>query len=110
MTIFLHSPIRLSQRPPLSVPIHLRLSDDTSDFYSSLDQLAISFITESIETAKQQPMSKVAPSNSREKLALKQQRLELYITESKMLMAKLGEASNKEEREAILSAMRECSR
>ena len=94
------------------VPITLRLSDDPSDFYSSLDQLAVSFITESIETAKQQPTNKVAvaPSSSREELALKHQRLERYITESKMLMAELSKASTREEREAILSAMRECSR
>ncbi|KAL4079568.1 hypothetical protein J3A83DRAFT_4058884, partial [Scleroderma citrinum] len=78
-------------------------------FYSSLDQMAISFITESIEIAKQ-PMIKTAPPNAREELALKQQRLERFITESKTLMDKLGKTSNKEEREKLLSAMREYSR
>ncbi|KAF9231309.1 hypothetical protein BU15DRAFT_56307, partial [Melanogaster broomeanus] len=75
----------------------------------SLEELAVSFITESIETA-QHPVLKPAPSNKLQQLALKQERLERYITESKALMEKLSRASSKAEKENILNAMRECSR
>ncbi|KAF9225859.1 hypothetical protein BS17DRAFT_699630, partial [Gyrodon lividus] len=75
----------------------------------SLEELAVSFIAESIEAVKQ-PVLKAATSNQREELALKQERLERYIAESKALMTKLSRASNKVEKENILSAMRECTR
>ncbi|KAH7886915.1 hypothetical protein F5I97DRAFT_1927202 [Phlebopus sp. FC_14] len=84
----------------------------SSDVFSrsdSLETLAVSFITESIESAKQSVFRSV-PSNMRHELATRQERLERYIAESKALMAKLNQASNKEEKENILSAMRECSR
>ncbi|KAF8842905.1 hypothetical protein BDN67DRAFT_898233, partial [Paxillus ammoniavirescens] len=75
----------------------------------SLEDLAVSFITESIETVKQ-PVRKAAAINERQELALKQERLERYISESKALMDKLSHASNKVEKESILRAMRECTR
>ncbi|KAG6334964.1 hypothetical protein ID866_4120 [Astraeus odoratus] len=76
---------------------------------TALEQLAVSFITESIETVRR-PVTKEAQANTREQLALKQQRLERYIAESKVLMARLAKASSKEEKDTILAAMRECSR
>ncbi|KAH7923079.1 hypothetical protein BV22DRAFT_1130921 [Leucogyrophana mollusca] len=76
---------------------------------NSLEDLAVSFITETIETIKP-PVLKTVTSNAKLELTLKQQRLEQYISESKALMARLVQARNKEEKENILNAMRECSR
>ncbi|PCH35110.1 hypothetical protein WOLCODRAFT_27644 [Wolfiporia cocos MD-104 SS10] len=82
----------------------------------SLDELAISFITETIQTVNTPPPPAAKPTPPPEKmsqaaekmlLAAKQKRLEQHIAESKMLMAKLGTARSKEERESILSTLRE---
>ncbi|KIK96641.1 hypothetical protein PAXRUDRAFT_292952 [Paxillus rubicundulus Ve08.2h10] len=81
----------------------------TKPIFSTLEDLAVSFITESIETVKQ-PVRKAAALNERQELALKQERLERCIFESKALMTKLSHASNKVEKESILKAMRECTR
>jgi hypothetical protein len=75
----------------------------------SLEDLAISFITETIETVKQ-PVRKAAALNERQELAHKHELLERYIEQSKALMARLSHASNKVEKESILKAMRECTR
>ncbi|KAF5379026.1 hypothetical protein D9615_006073 [Tricholomella constricta] len=92
----------------------------------SWDNLAVSFITETIETIKATPPPTLPPaptakpyqSNSTSatttttklELAAKQRRLEAQIAESKILMAKLGQAQTKQERESILAVMRERSR
>ncbi|KAK7039707.1 hypothetical protein R3P38DRAFT_2410641, partial [Favolaschia claudopus] len=80
----------------------------------SLDDLAVSFITETIQTlvpggggilsAPSTPMS------MKEELAAKQRRLEEHIAESKILMAQLAGARSKQEKESVLRDMRERSR
>jgi len=85
--------------------------------------MAVSFITQTIETIKSQPCPPpppaVAPtkltttSNSnvrREELAAKHKRLEEHISESKALMAKLSQARSKEEKDGIMKIIREKSR
>lgn len=93
----------------------------------SFDDMAISFITETIQTLQpgsptpvipapptQAPISKYHTSQTHTQtkldLAAKQKRLEQHITDSKILMAKLSQARTKQEKDAILAAMRECSR
>ncbi|KAF8893225.1 hypothetical protein CPB84DRAFT_1783478 [Gymnopilus junonius] len=98
----------------------------------SLEDLAVSFITQTIETYKSQPgtptvpasvpMSLEAPSHSstqlsrlqrqeanKLELAAKQRRLEQHIAESKALMARLTQARSKEEKDRILKIMKEKS-
>ena len=121
------SPVVPSNRLPLA-PL-TTASVSTHNF--SLEDLAISFITQTIETIKSQPaptltpttisvqpsikpVSTTQPNNNNNttklELAAKQRRLEQHITESKNLMAKLSQARTKEEKDAILKAMREMSR
>lgn len=120
------SPVVPSNQLPLA-PL-TTASVSTHNF--SLEDLAISFITQTIETIKSQPAPtltpttiSVQPSNkpasttqpnnnntTKLELAAKQRRLEQHITESKNLMAKLSQARTKEEKDAILKAMREMSR
>ncbi|KAG6844475.1 hypothetical protein H0H87_006611 [Tephrocybe sp. NHM501043] len=92
----------------------------------SLEDLAVSFITETIETYKATPTppAPAGPANvptslsqtsnsvavMKLELAAKQRRLEAQIAESKILMAKLSKARTKHERDTILAAMREQSR
>jgi hypothetical protein len=96
----------------------------------SLEDLAVSFITQTIETIKskstptptQTPTTiSIDPSNKSStqfnnktnmklELAAKQRRLEQHITESKKLMSKLAQARTKEEKDTILKAMREMTR
>jgi hypothetical protein len=95
----------------------------------SLEDMAVSFITQTIETIKSQPSTSPSPvvlpaivatkpppptsnsnSNVRLELAAKQKRLEEHISESKALMAKLSQARSKEEKDGIMKAMREKSR
>ncbi|KAH7910111.1 hypothetical protein BJ138DRAFT_985801, partial [Hygrophoropsis aurantiaca] len=76
---------------------------------NDLEDLAISFITEAIETV-QPPVLHSTPPNIINELALKQQRLEQHIIESKALMAKLARARNKEDKENVLNAIREHNR
>ena len=75
----------------------------------TLDDLAISFITEAIQTVK--PLqTRPSPALVKHELAVKQQKLEQHIAESKLLMAKLNSAQTKQERDVILRVMRERSR
>ena len=89
----------------------------------SLDDLAVSFIQETIQTYKTSPqispvavsVSKPKPppqvnSTTRLELAAKQKRLEQEIAETKILMAKLAQARTKHEKDSILAEMREKSR
>ncbi|KAJ7485759.1 hypothetical protein FB451DRAFT_64510 [Mycena latifolia] len=90
----------------------------------SLDELAVSFITETISTlsapalpppptpppaATAKPLAQTTASLKQE-LAAKQKRLEAHIAESKTLMAQLTSARSKQEKERILGVMRERSR
>jgi hypothetical protein len=95
----------------------------------SLEDLAVSFITQTIETIKSKPtptsQTPIAISthpsnkpsthsnnntNTKLELAAKQRRLEQHIAESKKLMTKLAQARTKEEKDTILKAMREMTR
>jgi hypothetical protein len=98
----------------------------------SLEDLAVSFITQTIETIKSKPapiptrppsaISTHPPNkpvstttqsnntNTKLELAAKQKRLEQHIMESKKLMTKLAQAQSKEEKDDILKAMREMTR
>ena len=94
----------------------------------SLEDLAVSFITQTIETIKSKPTpTPIKPpaisthpsnkttaqsnnTNTKLELAAKQKRLEQHIAESKKLMNKLGQARSKEEKDVILKAMREMTR
>ncbi|PPQ92282.1 hypothetical protein CVT25_008590 [Psilocybe cyanescens] len=96
----------------------------------SLEDLAVSFITQTIETMKSKsgsvkttsapvsstsapaPAIKPAPSYSHVKsdLAAKQKRLEEHISESKNLMTRLSQCRAKEEKEEIMKIMREKTR
>lgn len=76
---------------------------------SSLEDLAVSFISETIEGIK--PVLKTtAPMNARHELLQKQLKLEQYISQSKELIARLSRAQSKEEKDDIMCAMREWSR
>ncbi|CAA7267289.1 unnamed protein product [Cyclocybe aegerita] len=61
-------------------------------------------------TAKAVPTSNNGNDRERQELAAKQRRLEMHISESKALMARLSQARNKEEKDSILRVMREKSR
>ncbi|KAF8182048.1 hypothetical protein BJ912DRAFT_978903 [Pholiota molesta] len=94
----------------------------------SLEDMAVSFITQTIETMKSQPASvadapKPAPAPApsapkvvgshadvRLELAAKQKLLENHISESKMLMSQLTRARTKEERDSLMRTMREKTR
>ena len=82
----------------------------------SLEDMAVSFITQTIETIKSKPFAAPPPaakpmnSNVRFELAAKHKRLEEHILESKALMAKLSQARSKEEKDGIMKVMREKSR
>ncbi|CCM00640.1 uncharacterized protein FIBRA_02677 [Fibroporia radiculosa] len=117
-----------SRDPTIKASVSLTRSEVT------LDELAVSFITETLQTIHPPtPISTPAPTpicapdviststpalapalrtSSAEKMALaaKQQRLEQYIAETKALMAKLGEVRSKEEKDQILRVLRERSR
>jgi len=77
----------------------------------SLDDLAVSFITETIQTLKPGPRVPPRPESlqatTKVELAAKQKRLEQQIAESKVLMAKLTQARTKQEKDSIFAAMRE---
>ncbi|KAF9476960.1 hypothetical protein BDN70DRAFT_934620 [Pholiota conissans] len=100
--------------PPPPPPKSSTVSVSAHSF--SLEDMAVSFITQTIETMKSQPTSVPDPAppavsaasragpDVRSELAAKQKRLEEHITESKLLMAKLSLAKTKEEKdEASLS-------
>ena len=129
-----------SSSPPAPSPVVLsnQLSPSKlttvslSAHHFSLEDLAVSFITQTINTIKSEPTPTVPqppsvisthPSNksvststqsnnanTKLELAAKQKRLEQHIAESKKLMTKLAQARTKEEKDAILKAMREMTR
>ncbi|EGO29785.1 hypothetical protein SERLADRAFT_458043, partial [Serpula lacrymans var. lacrymans S7.9] len=78
-------------------------------FSPSMDDLAVSFITETIQTIKA-PAPRIPPSDAKSQLALRQQRLTEYISESKALMAQFERAQNKQEKDRIGSAIRDLNR
>ncbi|KAF8888572.1 hypothetical protein BD779DRAFT_1523749 [Infundibulicybe gibba] len=106
--------------PPPTTPIVLPPPTDPPKI--SLDDLAVSFITETIQTitSKSPPaallqeiqVTKPRTSNATIKveLAAKQRQLEQQIADSKILMAKLAMARTKQEKNSILAAMREKTR
>ncbi|KAK0489147.1 hypothetical protein IW261DRAFT_397272 [Armillaria novae-zelandiae] len=85
----------------------------------ALDDLAVTFITGAIKTAQMSrerriPTSPYRPSSpqaiaAKRELAAKQRRLEQRITESKALIAKLGLARTKQEKDSIMKLLRETS-
>lgn len=95
-------------------PLLTAAPPNTTSGSFSLDDLAISFITETISTLKPPaaapPPRPSSSNNIRSELAVRQRRLELHITESKVLMAQLAGAKSKPEKDRILSVMREKSR
>lgn len=77
---------------------------------SSLEELAVMFISETIEGIKPTVLKPAAPLNTRQEMFQKQLKLEQYITRSKELIAELSQAQSKEEKENIMCAVREWSR
>ncbi|KAG0697604.1 hypothetical protein DFH29DRAFT_945439 [Suillus ampliporus] len=77
---------------------------------ASLEELAVTFISETIESVKPAVLRTTAPLNTRQELIQKQLKLEQYISQSKELIAQLSRAQSKEEKETIMSAMRQWSR
>ena len=119
------SPVVLSDQLPSSQLTTVSLSSHNI----SLEDLAVSFITQTIETIKSKPTptptqtptaissqtsnTPTTQSNNsltKVELAAKQKRLEQHIAESKKLMNKLAQARTKEEKDTILKAMREMTR
>jgi len=109
--------------PASSASVSLGASE-TETF--SLDDLAVSFITETIQTVKSSttlPLARLPPpppsgadptppskATGKSELAIRQQRLEKYIAESKVLMGQLTQARTKQEKDRVLATMRERSR
>lgn len=116
-----------------SVAVQSATPSTTSTF--SLEDLAISFISETIQTAKtqvQEPLQPPQPSKMhvpvaarpafiprlqsygsidvRHELAMKQQRLEQHIAESKALMVQLTQNCSKQEKTRLLEVLREKTR
>ena len=98
--------LRNSPFPSLSVTSHS----------FSLEDLAVSFITQTIETLKPQTQDSALPPpppprvGVKTELAAKQKRLEQQIAESKELMAQFAEARTKQERDSIMALLKEKSR
>ncbi|KAG1877021.1 hypothetical protein C8R48DRAFT_590883, partial [Suillus tomentosus] len=76
----------------------------------SLEELAVTFISETIESIKPTPLKPAVPLNTRQEMFQKQQKLEQYITRSKELIAALSQAQSKEEKEHIMCNVRDWSR
>jgi hypothetical protein len=72
-----------------------------------LEDLAVSFISETIENIQLPVLKTATPVNA---LLQKQLKLEQYISQSKELIARLSRAQSREEKESIMCAMREWSR
>lgn len=108
----LPTPSTTGDSTPTAVQVH---TSGVSSF--SLEDLAVSFITETISTF-QQSRSAPAPrpqptrqnSNTKEELAARQKQLEEYIADSKTLMTQLTQARTKQEKDRLLALMREKSR
>ena len=126
LSSFSSSPVVPSdQLPPSQLTTTSLLSHSIS-----LEDLAVSFITQTIETIKSKPTAVPTPTSTaisthhsnkpatqsninpltKLELATKQRRLEQHITESKKLMDNLAQARTKEEKDTILKAMREMTR
>lgn len=110
-----------AEKPSAPAPQSSSVSVSTHSF--SLEDMAVSFITQTIETMKSQPASVPEPhppaslgpragsqADVRSELAAKQKRLEEHISETKLLMAQLPQAKTKEEKERIMRTMREKTR
>lgn len=102
-------------------PVSVSESEPTHVGGFSLEDMAVSFITQTIETMKAQPASVgvappppsargAPPSDVRLELAAKQRRLEEHILESKALMTQLAQARTKSEKDGIMRIMREKTR
>jgi len=111
------SPIPAGDRPITPLPASKSTSPapsvvsgiHTPRSHTTLEELAVSFITEAIQTVNPHSV-KPSPHTTKLEMAAKQQWLEQQIAESKLLMAKLSSAQTKQERDAILVVMREQSR
>ncbi|EMD35645.1 hypothetical protein CERSUDRAFT_116384 [Gelatoporia subvermispora B] len=105
-------PTSVPSTPNLDVPTARRtvqastLSVAQTSSPGNFDELAVSFIVETIQTVKTPPL-KTVQAVEKDDLAAKQKRLEQQIAESKLLMAKLSTAKTKEEKENILSILKE---
>jgi hypothetical protein len=108
----LPTPSTTGDSTPTAVQVH---TSAVSSF--SLEDLAVSFITETISTF-QQSRNALAPrpqptrqnSNTKEELAARRKQLEEYIADSKTLMTQLTQARTKQEKDRLLALMREKSR
>jgi len=112
MPLALPTPSTTGESTPTSIQVH---TSTVSSF--SLEDLAVSFITETISTLQQSgsaPAPRPQPirqnSNTKEELAARQKRLEEYIADSKMLMTQLTQARTKQEKDRLLALMREKTR
>ncbi|KAG2154235.1 uncharacterized protein EDB93DRAFT_1052162, partial [Suillus bovinus] len=77
----------------------------------SLEELAVTFISETIEGIKPTVLKPAVPLNTLQlEMSQKQKKLEQYITRSKELIAELSQAQTKEEKEIIMCSVREWSR
>ncbi|KAJ3998782.1 hypothetical protein F5050DRAFT_1535635, partial [Lentinula boryana] len=80
------------------------------------DDLAVSFIEESIKAAKPTflplapPASAVKPQPSRLELAARREQLEYQIAETKRLMGLLSQTTTKQGRDNIMTQIRERNR
>lgn len=85
---------------------------------SALDDLAVSFIQESIQTTKPTPLPtqvsapplKPSSSSSSVGLAARREQLEYQITETKRLMELLSQATTKQGKDSIMTQIRELNR
>ncbi|KAJ7244061.1 hypothetical protein C8J57DRAFT_1365349 [Mycena rebaudengoi] len=116
-----------SSVPPAPAPSSQTVTAAASGGFS-FDDLAVSFITETIQTLQPgslalapppppplppKPVSATQTNNNaslKQQLAAKQARLEQHIAESKTLMAQLTAARTKQEKDRLLVVMRERSR
>lgn len=106
------TPSTTGKSTPTSIQVH---TSTVSSF--SLEDLAVSFITETLSTLRQsgsapapRPQSMQQNPNTKEELAARQKRLEEYIADSKMLMTQLTQARTKQEKDRLLALMREKTR
>ncbi|KAJ7610840.1 hypothetical protein FB45DRAFT_941762 [Roridomyces roridus] len=102
--------------------------EEKGEMKETLDDLAVSFITETIQSmpkdapvvlAKTKPVASKPPSSkplsssslsAKEALAARQRRLEAQIAESKAFMERLKVAKTKEEKDRVLTEMREADK
>lgn len=104
----------LTTLPPASSAVNgdvaLAQPSPTVSPATSLEELAVTFISETIEGIKPTVLKPAVPLNTRQEMFQKQRKLEQYITRSKELIAELSQAQSKEEKDNIMSAVREWSR